>query len=300
MCGEREVGVAAAQVDDPQRVVGGGPAEVALLDRVGDAGVEDPQELLDLAVLRLPAGLHPPLDRRRGPSATNTGSSSGRRRSLSRSWLAVGLDRGLAAGGVDDGLQLLGHPQLVGLGRGLDVPVAERLVEQARPPRPGRRRRPGGWRCGPGWRRTPSTWRCRPALRSTYRSSTRLHARLLALLPSGGHRPHQGVRVEQVAAHPGQDAQERLGHWVVLLPEGRDDDDEEQPAQSHRDDQSAVAGVHLVDPIREQLGEVDRRNPRQVVQLMAARQPVGEHHAPSPRARTAGSSWVSATATETS
>ena len=37
-CGrEGQVGVAAAEVDDPQRVVGGRPAELALVDRVGDA-----------------------------------------------------------------------------------------------------------------------------------------------------------------------------------------------------------------------------------------------------------------------
>ncbi len=57
--GEGEVGVAAAEVDDPQRVLRRRPAQVALVERLGDRGVEQPQELLDLAVLRLPARLDP-------------------------------------------------------------------------------------------------------------------------------------------------------------------------------------------------------------------------------------------------
>jgi hypothetical protein len=35
---------------------------------------------------------------------------------------------------------------------------------------------------------------------------------LLALLPTGAHGPDEGVGVEQVSAHAGQDAEERLGH----------------------------------------------------------------------------------------
>jgi hypothetical protein len=35
---------------------------------------------------------------------------------------------------------------------------------------------------------------------------------LLALLPPGGDRADQGVGVEQVTAHAGQDAKERFGH----------------------------------------------------------------------------------------
>ena len=58
---EGEVGVAAAEVDDLQGFLGGRPAQVALGESVGDRGVEDPQELLDLAVLALPARLHPAL-----------------------------------------------------------------------------------------------------------------------------------------------------------------------------------------------------------------------------------------------
>ena len=58
--GEGEVGVAAAEVHDAQRVLGGGPAQVALVQGVGDGGVEQAQELLDLAVLRVPARLHLP------------------------------------------------------------------------------------------------------------------------------------------------------------------------------------------------------------------------------------------------
>ena len=59
--GEGEVGVAAAEVDDPQRVGLGRRAQVALGQRVGDRGVQQPEELLDLAVLRLPRRLDPAL-----------------------------------------------------------------------------------------------------------------------------------------------------------------------------------------------------------------------------------------------
>ena len=57
--GEGQVGVAAAQVDDPQRLLGCRRPQLALVDRLGDRGVEQPEELLDLAVLVLPARLHP-------------------------------------------------------------------------------------------------------------------------------------------------------------------------------------------------------------------------------------------------
>ena len=67
--------------------------------------------------------------------------------------LRVGL--GPRAVRVQHRLELLGHPQLVGLGGGLDVPVAERLVEQVVDRVPGRRRRARGWTCAPGSRRTP-------------------------------------------------------------------------------------------------------------------------------------------------
>ena len=43
-----------------------------------------------------------------------------------------------------------------------------------------------------------------------------------------------------------------------------------------------------------------RRDAREVVELDPAGQPVGEHHGARRCARTAGSRWVSATATDTS
>ena len=42
-----------------------------------------------------------------------------------------------------------------------------------------------------------------------------LPPRLLPLLTTGRHRPHQRVGVEQVAAHAGQDAKEWLGHGLT-------------------------------------------------------------------------------------
>ena len=54
--GEGEVGVAQPRSDDPQRLCWRWSPQ-ALLDGVGDGGVEEAQELLDLAVLRPPAGV---------------------------------------------------------------------------------------------------------------------------------------------------------------------------------------------------------------------------------------------------
>ena len=101
------------------------PASIASVS----AGVEDAQELLDLAVLRLPAGLDPALPvgqpergRRRGRPPGAAAPSRGR--------AAVGGHGRRPRPPVHDRLALLGDAQLVGLGHGVDVPVAERLCQQ--------------------------------------------------------------------------------------------------------------------------------------------------------------------------
>ena len=207
---EAEVAVAAAEVDDPQRVVGGRRAHVARGQRVGERGVEDAQELLDLAVLGLPAGLDLPCvvgDAERD----ERGVVLGQQPALVAVVVAVGLDLGRAVGGVQQGLALAGHPQLVLLGRGLDVPVAEGLVEQ----RVDRlaRRLADGVVGGEG---------LRLVVRRDLEVAARLEvdvaqlgpapARGGGLLPPGRDGAHQRVGVEQVRPEAGQRAEEGLGH----------------------------------------------------------------------------------------
>ena len=126
---ERQVGVAAPEVDDPQWVLEGRSAQVALVDGLGDRAVEQPEELLDLAVLRLPAGLDPALvvgDAEHEEHRVVLGQQPLLRLVVT----ALHLDRRAPVGGAHGRLELLGHPQLVALRGGVDVPVAERLVEQ--------------------------------------------------------------------------------------------------------------------------------------------------------------------------
>ena len=76
---------------------GVGRADLALLEGVAQRGVEQPQELLDLPVLRLPAGLDPPLAGRRSRARTSTGSSLGEQPLLVAVVVAVDRDRLLDA-----------------------------------------------------------------------------------------------------------------------------------------------------------------------------------------------------------
>jgi hypothetical protein len=124
---------------------------------------------------------------------------------------ALGRDRLLAVLGVDHGLVRLGHPQLVALRRGLDVPVRERLVEQRVDRVPGR---------------LADLMVLGVRLRGVVRRDLEVPAGLEVdvaelgaapvrrgpLLPAGRDRADQRVRVEQVAAHPGEGAEQRLGH----------------------------------------------------------------------------------------
>ena len=163
---ERQVAVAAAEVGHPQRLVLGRPAQVALLDRLGDRRVQDAQELLDLAVLPLPARLHP---------ALVVGQAEGHEHRV-----VLGQQPALVAVVVPL------RPRPPRRGR---CCAAARRPSWSRGPggtawwcrrascrtarRAGRRRRRGprrrarGWRCAPGVSSYAVTWRRRPALRST-------------------------------------------------------------------------------------------------------------------------------------
>ena len=151
--GEGQVGVAAAEVDDPQRLLGGRSAHVAPVDRVGERRVEQPEELLDLAVLRLPARLDPTL-RRRCPSATSTGSSSGSIRSLSRSW-----PRSSSTASARSEVCTTASSRLVTRTWWVWVAVSTCQLANGSSSRSSTASRAsspaGGWRCAPGWRRTP-------------------------------------------------------------------------------------------------------------------------------------------------
>ena len=180
--GQGEVGVAAAEVDHAQRVLARGRAQVAGAHGVGDAGVEDAEELLDLAVLRLPAGLDPAV-----PVGQPEGGEDGVVLRQQPRLLAVvrpvGLGRCRPRRRVHDRVALLGDAQLVGLGRGVDVPVAERLGEQRGERTRSPRRPPGGWPCAPASRRTPSPGA--PGRRGGRRSAAR-RAATAAARPGGG------------------------------------------------------------------------------------------------------------------
>ena len=128
--GERQVGVAAAEVDHPQRLARAvGRRRCPGRDRVGDEASMMRRNSSTWRYFACRLGFIRPCWSE-SPSATNTGSSSGSSRALSRSCSAVDGDLLGPVGGVHHRLALLGDPQLVGLAHRVDVPVAERLVEQ--------------------------------------------------------------------------------------------------------------------------------------------------------------------------
>ena len=220
--GEGQVGVAAAQVDHAQRLGLGGPAQVALLDGLDDRGVEQAQELLDLAVLRLAARLEPTLGVGEAELAEER-VVLGQQPLLAAVVPAAGLERLQAVAGVHQRLALLGHPQLVALRGGLDVPVAERLVEQRVDGVPGGA---GPSRLADG---VVGGVRLLLVVRRDLQVATGLEVdvaqldaaplRRTALLPPGGDRAHERVGVEQVAAHPGQAAEQGLAHGAPQTSE---------------------------------------------------------------------------------
>jgi hypothetical protein len=196
-----------------ERLLGRRAAQVSLVDRLGHTGVEDPQELLDLAVLRLPARLDP---------AAPVGQTQrdenrvllGQQPALLPVVVAVDLDLGLPLAAVDHRLEPLGHPHLVHLAGGLDVPVAERLVQQAVDglARVLTGRVVGGVRLGVVVRRDLQV---AAGLEVDVAELDPLPPRLLPLLAPRGHRPDERLGVEQVPAHAGQDAEEWLGHVLT-------------------------------------------------------------------------------------
>ena len=277
--GEGQVAVATAQVDDPQRVAGAGLRSCLPSASVIDASrIRTNSSTWRYFACRL--GLIRP-SASASPSAASTGSSSGSSRSFSRSCAPHGLDRRGPAAVVGDGVELLGHPQLVDLGRGLDVPVAERLRQQRIDRGTGRLpdQVVGGEGLGGVVGRDLQV-RPRLQVHPPQLSAPPLRlsvGRLPALLPTRRQPAHQGVRVEQVGADPGEAVGERLGRGAHFQ-DGRHDDDHQQCRQRDRDDESAVAGVHLVNLPTEQLRQMQRLHLRQVVELKGARQAVGEDH----------------------
>ena len=180
------------------------------------------------------------------PSATSTGSSSASSRCLSRSW-----PRSAATGSARScvetiRLELLGDAQLVGLGRGVDVPVAEGLVEQRVHRRLGlaAQSEVGGVRLRLVERRdlqVPSGLEVDVAeLDAAYGAS--LHLRLWLTLPTSGcDGADQSLGVEEVCA----DQVQRVGEGKRSPSEQRgDDDDQDECPQRDRDDEAAVVGVH--------------------------------------------------------
>ena len=239
---ERQVAVAAAQVDDPQRVVGRRGAQPVA--GVGDGGVEDPHELLDLAVLRLPARLDPTLLVSQ-PEGREHGVVGRQQPLLLPVVRPLCGDRLRPCRRVGDRVELLGHPQLVHLGRGLDVPVAERLREQ----------RIDGLACGVADQVVGDMGLgcvVRRHLEVSY--GLQVHPpqldpaplRLLPLLPARRQPAHEGVRVEDEVADPA----ETVGSDSVTLvmtgsfDDGGHDDDHQQRRQRDRNDESTVARVH--------------------------------------------------------
>ena len=133
---------------------------------VDERGVEQPQELLDLPVLGLAAGLEPALGVGQ-PEHPEQRVVGGEQPLLVAVVVALDLDRLLARRCARRPRFGLVTRSWSVCGRRLDVPVAERLVEQRVHGVAGRRR-PTGWfwvcACVSSY---VVTWRCRPALRST-------------------------------------------------------------------------------------------------------------------------------------
>ena len=144
------------------------------------------------------------------PSATNTGSSSGSSRPLSRSWSRSASTLRVAGGGVQQRVALLRHAHLVRLRGGVDVPVAEGLLEQ-------RVHGGAGLVAGQVVRRVrlPVVVRRHLEVAAGLEVDvTQLHAtpgrRVPAATP-GRHGAHQRVGVEDLLAQLGQHAEQGLG-----------------------------------------------------------------------------------------
>ena len=208
---EGQVGVAAAEVDHAQRVLGGGRAQLAGCACASSMAAESARR--NSSTWRYFAcrdGLTRPwrvgdAERHAGPGGPRAAVAPWPGRG--RAPAPTGSVRSVR---VQQRLPLLGHPQLVGVGGGLDVPVGERLLEQFVEDG----RAASAWLDTCAWVSSYAvTWRRRPALRSTYRSSTRRQR------GSGcpRRRPeasgaHEVLVVEHGAAQPGQRREKRFGH----------------------------------------------------------------------------------------
>ena len=177
------------------------------------------------------------------PSATSTGSSSASSRCLVAVVAAVGRD-GLPAASRAARPRPSWSPAAGGSGRGVDVPVAEGLVEQ-RDHRGLGRRSPSAWlavcACVSSY---DVTCRCAPGLQVDV---AQLHAAYVAALdarlpltlrrpePTARTSPSWSSRVSRPVPGPRPE---------VHRQQRRDDDDQQRPPSAERDDEAAVAGVH--------------------------------------------------------
>ena len=214
--GEGQVGVAAPEVDHAQRLVGRRPAQRTTRPGVGERRVELAQELLDLAQLGLPAGLDPAL------GVGEPERPEHRVGLLEQAFLvavvpALGLHGLLAGRRVQQPLALLGHSQLVGVRGRLDVPVAERLVEEQRVQRLGRRARgrlvAEEVVAGVRLRRVVRRQLQVPAGLEVHGADLdAAPARLALAAAARGHRTDQRVGGEDLGPQAGEGTQQRLGH----------------------------------------------------------------------------------------
>ena len=150
-----------------------------------------------------------------------------------------------ALGRVQQRLALLGHPQLVGVRGGLDVPVGERLVEQL-VEHLARVGVVGDVRLGVVVRRELEV---ATGLEVDVPQLDATPPRLgLPATTAGRERADEVLVVEDLAAQSGQRPEKWFGHAGPLLHQGGDHDDEDQPTERDRDDESAVPGVHASEP----------------------------------------------------
>ena len=224
---------------------GGRRAHVTLLQRLAEAGVEQPDELLDLAVLRLSRRLHPALCVA-DPEGHEHGVVLREQPVLGAVVVARDLDRLGARRRVEQRSALLRHAELVGGVGGVDVPVGEGLAQQRVDDGPGvlTERVVGGVRLGRVVRRHLQVASGLEVDHADLHAAhlTSLHHGCGSALPAAaGQGSHQGVGVEH--GRPQAVPLRRRGLRGRSQDRGEDDDEDEGP-QRHRDDESAVAWVH--------------------------------------------------------
>ena len=218
LCREGQVGVATAQVRDPERFLGRRSAQLPLVHRLGHGGVEQPEELLDLAVLVAPGRLEPAVgvSKPEGPE---------QRVVLRQQPLLVAVVAAVEVGRrgprrrVHQRVALAGHPQLHGLARRVQVPVAERFVQQLVD------RVPRAALLIPGAHCVVRGVRLRLVVRRDLEVATGLEIdvpqldpaplRCPGLLPPRSDRPDQRLGVQQPDPDLSESAEEVLGHHLT-------------------------------------------------------------------------------------